>query len=224
MQRTNSTGKRAIGRPFKPGQSGNPSGKRTGTISLRASFQRVATQADADAMMKAVLDKAKGGDLKAFELCAQLSGEIRKNGHHWEPPIIDAKPVVVTVNNPPPVLPWAQMAVQQEELIAAESARARLTAGKTDSAHANGKIITADDLDSLPPVVAVPIEPARVNPATEGMARKDRNHNGKGYSSEDFPDTIQITAAGIATTAHIPPKANRQRTIASPEPASTLSR
>ena len=56
------------GRPFAPGQSGNPAGKPTGTRNA-ALLALDATGADnAAAVMQAVVDAARGGDMRAAEI------------------------------------------------------------------------------------------------------------------------------------------------------------
>lgn len=69
--------------PFEKGKSGNPKGRPKGLItspvSLRATVMKLLTPEKAEAIMKAFLEKAEGGDVKALTLLAELVGEIGKN-------------------------------------------------------------------------------------------------------------------------------------------------
>ena len=55
---------------FKPGQSGNPSGKPKGTVSPRTEIRKQlrANPSDLTAMVQAQVEKAKAGDSVAFKL------------------------------------------------------------------------------------------------------------------------------------------------------------
>jgi len=59
---------RPRGRPWTKGQSGNPSGKRKGCVSLAATLKRLVSRADAEAIAKKLLSLAKTGDLLAMRL------------------------------------------------------------------------------------------------------------------------------------------------------------
>jgi len=66
-----SNGKRpggVTGKGFRPGRSGNPSGKRKGTVSLAAALVRNLTAEDADAIAQRLISLAKGGDVPALKL------------------------------------------------------------------------------------------------------------------------------------------------------------
>lgn len=62
---------RVRGRPWPKGMSGNPSGRRKGTVSLTAALKRLLTTEDASAIVRKVVDLAKNGDLRAIELLFQ---------------------------------------------------------------------------------------------------------------------------------------------------------
>jgi hypothetical protein len=56
------------GRGWRPGQSGNPSGKRRGCVSLVAALKRNLSRADAKEIALRLIGMAKAGDLGAAKL------------------------------------------------------------------------------------------------------------------------------------------------------------
>ena len=68
LQHQNSTGKRTIGRPFKKGQSGNPRGKRKGSVSLTARLKSALTKEAAAEIVAKLISMAQAGDLAATKL------------------------------------------------------------------------------------------------------------------------------------------------------------
>ena len=56
------------GKGFRPGQSGNPRGKRKGTVSLAAALARSLTRTDARAICLKLIALAKDGDVPALKL------------------------------------------------------------------------------------------------------------------------------------------------------------
>jgi hypothetical protein len=60
--------KRVVGRPFQPGQSGNPSGRRKGSVSPTAALRRALSRSDADAIARRFIRLAKAGDAAAAKL------------------------------------------------------------------------------------------------------------------------------------------------------------
>ena len=56
------------GKGFRPGQSGNPSGKRKGSVSLAAALARSLTRKDAEAICRKLISLAKRGDVPALRL------------------------------------------------------------------------------------------------------------------------------------------------------------
>ena len=67
----------AAGR-FKPGQSGNPGGRKPGTRTRATIFGEAILQKDADAIIQAVVDAAKAGDPTAMRLCVERLIPVRK--------------------------------------------------------------------------------------------------------------------------------------------------
>src|SRR5208283_2708519 len=56
------------GKGFRPGQSGNPSGKRKGSVSLAAALARSLTRKDAHAICRKLISLCKCGDVPALRL------------------------------------------------------------------------------------------------------------------------------------------------------------
>jgi len=68
LQRENSARKRIVGRPWPKGVSGNPSGRRRGSVSLAAALARSLTKRDAEAICRKLISLAKRGDVPALRL------------------------------------------------------------------------------------------------------------------------------------------------------------
>lgn len=64
---------------WKPGQSGNPAGRPTGSVSLKTTLLQLLTPERAKKIVDAMMKKAESGDMKAVMLTAELLGEIGKN-------------------------------------------------------------------------------------------------------------------------------------------------
>ena len=76
-----SSGKRTFGRPWLKGTSGNPSGRRKGSVSLKAALMRTCTKGDCAAIARALVDRCKGGDIVAIRTFAQIIGEWSCGSH-----------------------------------------------------------------------------------------------------------------------------------------------
>ena len=72
------SGRKQHGRPFEPGQSGNPAGKPRGTRNrVLAALDKIGDEA-ADDVLRAAVTAAKGGDMRATELIlSRASGTSR---------------------------------------------------------------------------------------------------------------------------------------------------
>jgi hypothetical protein len=64
----NSSEKNLRGRPFVKGQSGNPSGKRKGSVSIAATLKRMLSKRDAEKICRSLIKQAMCGDLAAVKL------------------------------------------------------------------------------------------------------------------------------------------------------------
>jgi Family of unknown function (DUF5681) len=60
---------RGRGRPFQPGQSGNPSGKRKGTRHRATMLAERLLDGEAETMTRQIIQKAKNGDMVALRFC-----------------------------------------------------------------------------------------------------------------------------------------------------------
>ena len=66
------------GRPFQPGQSGNPAGKRKGTRHRATVLAEKLMTDDSEAVVRAVVKAAKGGDMTAARLILDRIAPTRK--------------------------------------------------------------------------------------------------------------------------------------------------
>jgi hypothetical protein len=67
------------GKPFEKGQSGNPAGKPKGARHKTTLLAEKLMQADAEAIVKAVLDSAKGGDMTAARIILDRIAPARRD-------------------------------------------------------------------------------------------------------------------------------------------------
>jgi len=58
-----------IGRPFKPGQSGNPAGRPKGVRNKTTLAVEALLDGEAEAITRKAIEKAKDGDMTAIRLC-----------------------------------------------------------------------------------------------------------------------------------------------------------
>ena len=77
------------GRPFQKGQSGNPGGKPPGTRARVTVLAEKLIEDQHDDIMKAVIERAKGGDPTAMRLCVERLVPVRKG----RPVTFDLPPV-----------------------------------------------------------------------------------------------------------------------------------
>ncbi len=68
LQHPGSKAKRIIGKPWVKGQSGNPSGKRSGSVSPTAALRREMSRADAERIARKLVTAARAGDLGAAKI------------------------------------------------------------------------------------------------------------------------------------------------------------
>lgn len=106
--------------PWPAGTSGNPGGKRPGSVSLRRSISRVMSPADGEAISRRLISSAKCGSIKAVRALAELTGELGR-GHNLE----------VNVNPPQP-----DPAAEARGAEIARRAAAKVLAAATQSAEA----------------------------------------------------------------------------------------
>jgi hypothetical protein len=83
--------RRGAGRPFQPGQSGNPAGRRRGTKNrVTVLAERMLTD-DIGEVVKAVVDKAKAGDMAAARLVVERALPPPRKGRPIEFPLSKIK-------------------------------------------------------------------------------------------------------------------------------------
>ena len=65
------TAEKQRGRPFEPGQSGNPKGRPKGARNKTTMAIEALLEGEADVILRTLLDKAKEGDSTALRLCLE---------------------------------------------------------------------------------------------------------------------------------------------------------
>ena len=88
---TENTAGKQRGKPFKKGQSGNPAGKPKGTRHKTALLAEKLMSDDVEAIVKAVVDAAKSGDLTAAKIVLdRIAPARRDNPVRFELPAIES--------------------------------------------------------------------------------------------------------------------------------------
>jgi hypothetical protein len=72
------TAKKQRGRPFKPGQSGNPKGKPKGALNLTTRAAQELLDGEAQALTQKAVELAKGGNVVALRLCLERTVPTRR--------------------------------------------------------------------------------------------------------------------------------------------------
>lgn len=123
------------GRPFKPGQSGNPAGKPKGARHKATLAIEALLEGEAEELTRKAIEMAKGGDMQALRLCMDRLAPPRKDRSvTFELPPIDA------VDDLPKATRAIMAAVATGELTPGEAAEL----GKLVDAHV--KAIEVTDL------------------------------------------------------------------------------
>jgi hypothetical protein len=66
---TENTARKQRGRPFKPGQSGNPAGKPAGTRHKATVMAQALFDGEVEELTRKIIERAKEGDLQALKVC-----------------------------------------------------------------------------------------------------------------------------------------------------------
>ena len=72
------TAKKQRGRPFKPGQSGNPKGKPKGALNLTTRAAQELLDGEAQALTQKAVELAMGGNVVALRLCLERTVPTRR--------------------------------------------------------------------------------------------------------------------------------------------------
>jgi len=67
----------STGKGFRPGRSGNPSGKRKGCVSLAAALARSLTREDAEEICRKLIALCKDGDMAALKLLSHRLEDLQ---------------------------------------------------------------------------------------------------------------------------------------------------
>lgn len=80
---------RGLGRPFQPGQSGNPAGRPKGSRHKATLAAQVLLDGEAEAITRKAIEQAKAGDTTALRLCLERIAPPRRD----QPAPFDLGPV-----------------------------------------------------------------------------------------------------------------------------------
>jgi Family of unknown function (DUF5681) len=105
------------GKPFKPGQSGNPAGKPKGTRNAITLAMEALLDGESDALTRKAIELAKGGDLQALRLCLERILPPRKDR-----PVTFTLPTVTSAKDALSALSALLTAVSTGELTPSEAA------------------------------------------------------------------------------------------------------
>lgn len=123
------------GRPFKPGQSGNPAGKPKGTRHKTTLAIEAILDGEAEGLTRKAVELAMAGDITALRLCLDRLAPVRRDR-----PVTFDLPKVETTDDLPKATQAIMEAVAGGELTPSEAAEL----GKVVDAHA--KAIEVTDL------------------------------------------------------------------------------
>jgi len=84
--------RRGLGQPFQRGQSGNPRGRRPGARNRTCALALKLMDAEAEPVIVALIQAAKGGDVAAIKLVLERIAPQSRNRpvHFYVPPIVSA--------------------------------------------------------------------------------------------------------------------------------------
>lgn len=137
MDEHSSTEPRLTGRPFKPGQSGNPAGRAKGVPNKMTALTAALLDGAASDIVEAVIASAKAGDATAMRLCIERIMPLRRGA-----PVLLALPPIATAADVPAAVSAIVEAVATGVLSPEEGAS---VAGIVE---ANRKAIETADLES----------------------------------------------------------------------------
>lgn len=80
-KRAEKTAGQQRGRPFKPGQSGNPDGRPKGARNATTRAVEALLDGEAEELTRKAIELAKGGDMAALRLCLDRITPPRKDRH-----------------------------------------------------------------------------------------------------------------------------------------------
>jgi hypothetical protein len=111
------TAKTQRGRPFKPGQSGNPLGRPKGARNAATVAMEALLDNESDALTRKAIELAKGGDLQALRLCLERILPPRKDR-----PVTFTLPTITSAKDALAALSALLTAVSAGELTPSEAA------------------------------------------------------------------------------------------------------
>jgi Family of unknown function (DUF5681) len=108
--------RRGPGRPFLPGQSGNPAGKTKGTRHRATILAEQLLDGEVEAMVRMVIERAKQGDMIALRLCLDRIIPVRRDR-----PVCFPMPVLSSAEDASKAMAAITAAVAHGELTPAEA-------------------------------------------------------------------------------------------------------
>jgi hypothetical protein len=121
------------GKPFKPGQFGNPAGKPKGTKNAITLAMEALLDGESEALTRKAIDLAKSGDLQALGLCLERILPPRKDR-----PVNFALPTITSAKDALSALSAPLTAVSTGELTPSEAAEVgRLVDGYVKATETN---------------------------------------------------------------------------------------
>ena len=112
----NTAQKQQVGRPFEPGQSGNPAGRPKGSRNKATLAVEVLLDGEAEAITRKAIELAKKGDLAAIRLCLDRIAPQRKDR-----PVLFALPALGKAEDASASLAVIVAAVENGELTPSEA-------------------------------------------------------------------------------------------------------
>ena len=117
MKRAENTAKEQRGKPFEPGNSGNPSGRPRGSRNKVTLAIEALLDGEAEALTRKAIELAKAGDMQALRLCMDRLAPPRRDS-----PVAFNLPEMTTVSDAVLAMGAVLKAVAEGELTPTEAA------------------------------------------------------------------------------------------------------
>ena len=117
MKRAENTVKEQRGKPFEPGNSGNPNGRPRGARNKVTLAIEALLEGEGEALTRKAIDLAKAGDMQALRLCMDRLAPPRKDG-----PVAFDMPEMKTVSDAVLAMGALVKAVAEGDLTPTEAA------------------------------------------------------------------------------------------------------
>jgi hypothetical protein len=139
------TAQKQRGRPFKPGQSGNPRGRPIGARNAATVAMEALLDNESDALTRKAIELAKDGDLQALRLCLERILPPRKDR-----PVTFTLPTIASAKDALSALSALLTAVSTGELTPSEAAEVgKLVDGYVKATETNELAERLDRLEKM---------------------------------------------------------------------------